>query len=85
MTNIYQVFLEERERVWATDRVYRLTLLPLHAPLALHGVRDSALLYFIRLVFLPSLLRCCHQDDNKPLRKEKVLNFTKRNKKDVTA
>lgn len=57
----------------------------MRAPLILHRVRGSALLCFIRLVFLPSLLRCCHQDDNKPLREEKVQDFIKRHKKDVTA
>lgn len=84
MASRYQVHLEDRERVCATERVYGLTLCPLRA-LILYGVRESTLLCFIRLVFLPSLLRCCHQDDNKPLRGEKVQDFIKRHKKDVTA
>lgn len=85
MASRYQVHLEDRERVCATERVYGLTLCPLRALLILHRVRESTLLCFIRLVFLSSLLRCCHQDDNKPLRGEKVQDFIKRHKKDVTA
>lgn len=58
---------------------------PLLRASALHEVGESALVYSIGLVFLPRQLRCCHQDDSKPLRQEKVLNLIKQNKKDVTA
>lgn len=87
VANRSEVGRDEREGACSTGRVYRWTLSDLgHAPLLRTGpeIPLSASAWSCILLNWYSFppLRCSHQDNNKPLRKENVLTFIDYNKKD---